>query len=367
MASLILASLLMAAASPGATLDLRPQPDQQKPIFDWSKQRCPNDNIIPDAPARAFRRADGQISLIATHFVNWTLTGPRWSSLRTDCRPVFGPADTGANQHAWIEATYTMDGRTVTALLSRELSIDTDPRNCKPGKGVSCWLSDIVTAQSGDMGRHYRMGKVAATLGDRMPAASPSRYGAFTTSNIARGQSGYYMVVFLDGPGSPKGNCLLRSDNPMNPALWRAWDGQQFTLDLSSPAQARRCHALPHLDAPVRSINWLPRQKRWVAMMAAQRMIDGKATQGFFYAQSADLRNWGLARLLLPAPVFRLEPGRDYMLSYPVLIDPDSRSRNFETLDHDQALLLFVRRRFEGANGTMDRDLLSMPVQIGSR
>lgn len=364
--SLILASLLMAAASPAAPLDLRARPDQQRLIFDWSKQRCNDANIIPDAPARAFRRADGRISLIASHFVNWTLTGSSWSTLQPDCRPVFAPADTGANQHAWIEATYTMDGRTVTALLSRELSIDADPRDCKPRKGVSCWLSDIVTAQSGDMGRHYRMGKVAATLGDRMPTASPTRYGVFTTSNIARGQSGYFMMAFLDGPESPKGNCLLRSDNPMKPSLWRAWDGRQFTLDLSNPAQARRCKALPQLDAPVRSISWLPRQKRWIAMMATQRMIDGKATQGFFYAQSADLRGWAPARLLIAAPIFKLATGWNGLLNYPVLIDPNSKSRNFETLDHDQALLIFVRRRFDGANGTMDRDLLSMPVQIGS-
>lgn len=369
MASLLLASLWMAAAtaSPPNMLDFQFQPERQKLLFDWSKQRCKDINIIPDAPARAFRRADGKISLSANHFINWSLTGSSWSTLKPDCTPTFGPADTGANQHAWIEATYTMDGRNVAALLSRELSIDADPRNCTPGKGVSCWLSDILSAQSGDMGRRYRMGKVAASMGDRMPPASPKRYGVFTTSNIARGQSGYFMLAYLDGVGSPRGNCLLRSDNPMDPSLWRAWDGKQFSLALSDPAQTRRCEAMPQLDEPVRSINWLPKQKRWLATMVTQRIIAGKLTEGFFYSTSGNLRDWEPARLMIEAPVFHARPGMDSRWSYPVLIDPNSQSRNFETLDHDDVLLIFVRRRFEGENGTMDRDLVSMPVRISAK
>jgi hypothetical protein len=365
-----IASLWIAAAaavSPTATFDLHAQPKQEKLIFDWSQQRCPDITIIPDAPARAFRRADGQISLIATHYVNWALTGATWSSLKPDCRPIFSPADTGANQHAWIEATYTRDGRNIAALLSRELSIDHNPQNCTPRKGKSCWLGDIVAAQSSDMGRSYRLGKVTATLGNKMPDNSPMRYGAFTTTNIARGKDGYYMLAFLDGIGTPRGNCLLRTTDPMNETLWRAWDGKQFTLDLSKPDQALRCKALPQLDAPVRSINWLPRHKRWVAMMAGQHDINGRPTQGFYYAESSDLRNWTPARLLVETQIFEAASGWESIVNYPILIDPASKSRNFDTLDHDQILLVFVRRWFENNRGFMDRDLLSMPVRIAPK
>jgi hypothetical protein len=367
--TMVLALPFLLAAAPVQSkpdFTLQAFPGQRRMLFDWSKRHCPAAMMIPDAPVRAFRDARGSLTVIAAHYQNWTMRGRSFTALKPDCKTVFGPADTGSDQHAWIEATYTLDGRTVTGLLSRELSTDERPIGCSPAKGTSCWLSDIVAVQSDDMGRRYRMGKVVASLGTQMPQNSPSRFGAFTTSNIARGQNGYYMVIYLQGDGVIRGNCLLRSDDPMNSALWRAWDGNQFTIDMSRRESARACKILSGLDQPVRSISWVPRKQLWLAMLATQRIMKGRLVQGFFYAVSPDLRHWQPPRLTVEAALSGRQMGWDSFWNYPVLIDPMSRSRNFETLDHDEAFLIFTEQHLERrtANGTMDRDLVAIPVKI---
>src|SRR6185436_7202642 len=37
-------------------------------VYDWSTQRCGDDMAIPDQPARAFRDANDQVNLIASHW-----------------------------------------------------------------------------------------------------------------------------------------------------------------------------------------------------------------------------------------------------------------------------------------------------------
>ena len=46
----------------------------EKIVFDWTTDRC-EDLDIPDAPARAFRDADGNVQLIASHSVNRRMIG----------------------------------------------------------------------------------------------------------------------------------------------------------------------------------------------------------------------------------------------------------------------------------------------------
>src|SRR3954452_3996893 len=53
-------------------------------VFRWSEQRC--DRLhIPDSAARAFRRSDGQIALLAAHFTNVLLLGEDFDRLTPAC------------------------------------------------------------------------------------------------------------------------------------------------------------------------------------------------------------------------------------------------------------------------------------------
>ena len=43
-------------------------------VYSWRKDRC-SDDFIPDAPARAFRKSDGNLIVIAAHYTNSILQG----------------------------------------------------------------------------------------------------------------------------------------------------------------------------------------------------------------------------------------------------------------------------------------------------
>ena len=44
-------------------------------VFDWTTDACEQENI-PDAPARAFRDAAGNINLSISHYHNYRMLGP---------------------------------------------------------------------------------------------------------------------------------------------------------------------------------------------------------------------------------------------------------------------------------------------------
>ena len=93
-------------------------------VFDWSVNKCVDDDI-PDQPARAFRNASGQVSLIDTHEHRHAgRLGSSLGALTHQCTPI---SSSGANPDpaAWdsgelLHAPYTPDGTTVYALVHNE-------------------------------------------------------------------------------------------------------------------------------------------------------------------------------------------------------------------------------------------------------
>lgn len=350
--------------APAPRLTITANVEDQRTLFSWPGQKCADRRMQPDAPVRAFRRADGQVSLIAASYVNWTMTGPDFDSLKADCATTFSPEGAGAGDQAWIEATYTPDGRTVGALLSREVADDKRPGACVPGPDNSCWLGDIIAARSTDMGRNYSKGPVVATLGNQRPA-NDRRYGAFTTSNIAKGPDGFYTVAFLEAKNVIRGNCLLRSDDPLDPTRWRGWDGTGFSLNMNAPNSARRCATLDNLDQPVRSIAWIPAKKRWIAILSTNKMSGGQRRPGVYYSDSADLLRWSAPSLIAEAAISLT--GQEFQQRrwfYPVILDPNSKSRNFDTIDHADALLILTAHRAPKGKGGTRKELVAIKVRI---
>jgi len=123
--------------------------------------------FIPDAPARAFRDARKMVHLIASSYRNWFLTGPSLSHLSPQCAPTLSGAENGSraawDDRAWIEATYTPDGRTIYALVSNERDLFRHPDQIDSLTGACgirqyqppCTDYSINLAVSRDMGRHF--------------------------------------------------------------------------------------------------------------------------------------------------------------------------------------------------------------------
>src|SRR4051812_10302761 len=190
-------------------------------LYRWETDRC-EDEFVPDSPARAFRRADGQIALMATHRENWMLVGRDFASLHSTCRSLLRSSEhrsEGLGQ-LWIQAPYTLDGRAVTALVSQDLSVETKLGGCDPhGTPDRCWLNSIIAARSNDMGETFNLlasqDRSVATLGAKYPGNGTTRFGVFTLSNIVQHDGAYYVIAYVTSEDRQKpGNCLLRNENP---------------------------------------------------------------------------------------------------------------------------------------------------------
>ncbi|MFG1420176.1 hypothetical protein [Roseixanthobacter liquoris] len=364
--------MFLALIYPATAADLTIVPiGEPRVLYDWSAQRC-DDEFIPDAPVRAFRRADGNIALIATHRKNWMMVGPDIASLKPVCASILDsakePAGTGS---LWIEAVFTRDGRHIAALLSQDLADEMKRTGCDPGgRPGRCWLNNILAAESTNMGDTFRVleksDRVIATLSDAYSEENQNRFGVFTASNIVSKDGFYYMIAFAQGERIQQtGNCLFRTADPMRPELWRAWDGVGFDLDMRRPP-AQGCFPLQGLVNEVRSLNYVTSAKKWVAVFAARLKLKGDdvPVPGFYYAVSDDLMDWKTPSRIMPAPTRPREQNMTHYWSYPAIIDPHSKRLNFESIDSEKPYLIFTSRKLIDGMGTMDRDIIYVPLNI---
>ncbi|TCZ56595.1 hypothetical protein [Roseicella aquatilis] len=344
-------------------------------LYHWATDRC-EDEFIPDAPARAFRRADGRMTLLATHRENWALVGQDFTSLKPSCRSVLRSSEhrrEGAGR-LWIEATWTHDGRHIAALVSQDLEEPTRREGCeKRGLPGRCWLNNILAARSADMGESFSLlapsERMVATLGDRYPPGAQARFGAFTTSNIVRQGDAYFMIAYVQGEGVQQaGNCLFRTDDPFQPGRWRGWDGQGFAADLGVPGGRQSCTPLPSRALPgeVRSLTYDTRHATWLAVFRARLALPGDAqpVPGFYVAQSPDLLHWQAPRRIVAAPTRARIDDPDIVANYPSLLDPGSKSRNFDTIDSGRPVLLYTVQHLQAGRGSMNRDLRYLPLRV---
>jgi len=92
-------------------------------VFDWTTDRCDMSDV-PDLPARAFRDANGNVQLIATHYVNRRMIGATLDSVKRDCDIIMNshkdPDPSQFNDREWLCAVYTLDGKTIYALVHNE-------------------------------------------------------------------------------------------------------------------------------------------------------------------------------------------------------------------------------------------------------
>jgi hypothetical protein len=363
-----------AISKPDLGVIIKPSGEMQT-LYSWSKQRCA-DEFIPDAPARAFRRADDDIVLIATHRENWSLVGKNFKSLHPVCRSILSSSQHKRERlgEMWIEGTYTTDGKDVIALISQDMRFEMQADGCDPtGEPGRCWINNIIAARSHDMGQTFEVlpakNRTVATIGATYAASMKGRFGVFTTSNIVRFNNDYYMIAWAQGSNVQQiGNCIFRSADPFDPAGWKAWNGKEFAVQMQSETKPSPCAILDQKALPteVRSLSYITSKKTWVAVFAARLQLlgDDRIIPGFYYSESSDLTDWNAPKRIMAAPLKAREEQSEFMVAYPSLIDPHSLSRNFETIDSERPMLFFMKHHLANGNGTMNRDLVAVPLSI---
>ncbi|WP_298966088.1 hypothetical protein [uncultured Methylobacterium sp.] len=345
-------------------------------IFKAGRDAC-DGHDVPDAPARAIREADGAIALFGMHDRNRVLRGPDFDRLTLDCRIVLDSglkADPAAyDDHTWITATWTEDGKRIEALLHHEYHANEHPGRCTATTMMACWYNTILAARSDDGGRSFLRTsppQVVAAAPFRQEAGQGRHRGFFNPTNIVRDGAHWYFWASNTGwDGQPFGICLFRSDDLRDPGRWRAWDGHGFGARFPDPYRpgfrpGGTCRPVGPFPAPVGSVSRHRGTGAWIAVFLAGAG-GAFARPGIYWTTSRDKLAWDEPRLLVASPSLYDDPctSGGEVVSYPSLIDAKAPGRNFDTVG-DGADLYYVTMKVKGCEVTSERDLVRRPVAI---
>jgi hypothetical protein len=353
----------------------------EQTVFSWRRDACePRD--IPDMPARAYRDAAGNVHLIASHYVSRDMTGPDLNHVKHQCpvimRSAFDTRPSRYQDHEWIAAPYTLDGRTVFALIHEEFQGDFRAGTCPPDP-KPCFYAAVTLVVSSDGGRafhHVRRapGQLVGEVPYRYrPANGPS--GLAQPSNIVAKDGYYYALASTQPYGAQEGgSCLLRSKRLGDPTAWRAWSGDGFDVKFIDPYKVRSV-AADHVCEPVSpdaignmtmSLTYNTYFDKYLLVGTAGDYSAKKRRNvfGFYYALSDDLIHWSRRKLIREVELLETyKCGDADPVFYPSVLDPKSRSRNFETTGR-QPYLYFTRPHYSGCRQTLDRDLVRVPIRF---
>lgn len=353
-------------------------------VFDWEKDSCRRDDI-PDAPARAFRDYLGRVQLFASSNITRRNRGPELGEVKHSCAVVMAskrdanPAAFADNQ--WVTAPYTRDGRTIISLLHNEYQGHTHRGRCPSGQYLSCWYNSVTFALSDDGGSTFTPADAPGNLVAGVPYTyEPDQgpYGIFQPSNIVyRSTDRYYYVIVRaeQYKAQRRGSCVMRTRDLADPTSWRAWDGNGFDVQFIDPYRSPNSNPRDHVCRPVspdkirsmsESLTYNTYLKKFV-LAGAMSLPDRdtrKPVWGVYFSTSTNLIDWSTPSLIKKGEfVFTWKCGDQDPIGYPSILDPESPSRNFETTGR-RAYLYFVRLHYQFCAGTMDRDLLRVPIRF---
>jgi hypothetical protein len=348
----------------------------ERVLFDQASSACDSSDL-PDAPARAFRNAAGEVVLFAPNFKNRALIGADFDHLARDCAIRFaaaGSADPSLlDDRSWLHAFHTDDGSGVFAFASASFIPYRHGIACEAGGArTDCWYNGIAALTSDDGGATFRY---LGTPPHHLAFAPPDPYspdiasppGFMSATNIVAWNGGLYTILWrrgTDGGSDDKGsrNCLARADDD-KPLAWELWLDGKFIPAARFENGAWEI-ATTDCDAigPTTPIRGLVRHAATGSFLAVLQYRTGN-DHGFYVTTSDDLVTWTKPAELLAIDLMAdAAPGAPWA-GYPSLIDPDSSDRNFGTTD-DTADLVFVR--FEPVAGTKKvlRRLVATPIRL---
>ena len=378
------ACLALALASPAVAAGGREPPlaavtvvGAPEVVFARTRDAC-DGHDVPDAPARAFRDKRGHVVLFAMHYENRALRGESLDELKLDCTVVLGSghrSDPAAyDDKSWITATWTEDGETVQALVHHEFQANHHRGRCRFKTYIACWFNTVLGVASTDGGASFprpRTPQVVASTPFGQEVDQGRHRGFFNPSNIVSEGPYRYMFAATTGwEGQSYGACLFRTRNPADPASWRAFDGQAFTIRYGDPYRDRvgvpgACRPVEPFGTPVGAVVRHRPTGAWIAVFQASADGERFPQPGFYTTSSRDLLSWDKPRLLMAGKTLYDDPcgsgGR--LIAYPSLLDRDAHGRNFDDVG-DTAELYFTTMRVEGCAITSDRDLVRRRVAI---
>jgi hypothetical protein len=170
----------------------------------------------------------------------------------------------------------------------------------------------------------------------------------------------WYYAMTTDWPwppncGQPGAPCLvpfggspIRTDNILDPASWRGWNGKAFTVEFADPYKGVIHHPEQHVYTPapymyyVNAINYHEASHLFIATLF-DPFNTAYGPTGFYLSTSPDLVQWSKPVLVVTvAQLLAKEPAGNWSYAYFSLLDPNSPDPNFATVT-DEPYLYYVR------------------------
>ncbi|RIQ36995.1 hypothetical protein DY240_01120 [Jiangella rhizosphaerae] len=346
---------------------------------------------LPDAAARAFRDAAGKVHLIATHHRHWASisTGTSLDSVARDCAHMIyeagnDPDPATYDNRGWLESFYTLDGRTIHALVAMDYHPRHYDKPCgtMPADASRCWYGTTVQATSTDGGYSFTSPapgtpRFIAGVPYQADPAVTATGGAFVPSNIVVGPDGALYATLSMEPRELQagGTCLIRTTAAAlgNPAAWRAWDGDGFDVQFASPYPSVPDDPENHvctpvgvgrLQRPVRSLIEVEGHDLYIAI--SHGVLPGDPAIKVLASTSTNLVDWTPPQAVMDLPRYG-QNGEScsthsgaVRYQYPSLLDPQSTSRNFNTTGTTAYIYATRVAYCAGFN----RDLVRIPISI---
>jgi hypothetical protein len=290
----------------------------------YSTGACAPDDI-PDHPARAFRTADGNVTLLASHINARRNVGSNLNTVTHSCTVVHASEKDitfgDFRYYQWLQAPYTLDGKTIYMLTHNEWYGNLVKPSCN-GDLIDGWISAITLLVSTNSGANYTrpldylVRTPTTPWNSNMPCSqsNPTRYGDLGGSNIVY-NNGYYYKFFLYEPEpgiapNTGRQCIMRSSNIGNASSWFVWNGAGWTNSKTSA-----CASIASVYN-IRSVTF----NTYIDMYIGIQYINGNVV----FNLSHDLLNWSTATNISTSGIDLTS------LAYPSLLDPTDTTMNFE-------------------------------------
>jgi hypothetical protein len=338
-AALLIAIGRSVNAGDAITFTVSPGPEV---VYSYQRQRC-DTRTIPDSPARAYRREDGSVVMIAAHFNNRFFEGSDFEHLSPNCNVLSQGAESPNpgefDDRFWIQSLIPLGGGRLMALASHEYMGYRYAGVREKGAFPTCWYVSVVGLEGNERDLSFtllpRAQRVIAGSNRRFDPSIKAAGFQTVTKTVFNGDYAYF-IAWTDDAAEPggRGNCLFRAPRRDLVNGWQMLSSGHFVrppdpypTDGQEPMQSR-CDRLggPDISGKARSLVWLESKKQWMFIWTARAKESGA-----FYATSPDLRNWSSAALLAA-----YEPpwGSDKIgvfHDYPSAIDRNSPSLIFQT------------------------------------
>ncbi len=305
---------------------------------------------------------------MATHYVAREGLGTSLDNVAHQCDVVYRSGQDGKpedfNDDNWLASFFTVDGRTVAALVHSEYHGWAHPGMCtrrgQTHEAGQCWRNTITFAQSHDGGYHFS--ELAAPA--NFVAGAPFPYdrgtitgavGYYAPANIVSARGYYYaMINAWHNQVQRSGSCLIRTRNLFDPKSWRAWDGQGFNVSFVNPfisvvAEPLTAHVCATVyGGAVESLTYDPASGEFIATEMPKDKRYG--APGAYSSASTDLIHWGRPKLIISDESLSAlgTPGK-WQYEYSSILDPTSPDRNFTTISASP-YLYYVRLASGGSS-----------------